>query len=418
MFSINPPLPPLRLEPHDNHSSPFISPSPPSEAGGSILGVRFLDPLAGLVVSGMILRAGLETGYQRDADTLGEGELVDPLCSVSIAHQIGVSVRYHIQNWHPEVSEVFIHLEPSNKLFDVQQQEENRIEEMITNMLSSNFSQVMAINESSRLCPSITTENVPVKILVHQILTPSTSDSNFCAMKRRFNRRGSGINDPTTTMEELYSLLLITGDVLADKGKRETPLIPRLMEVVNEKLFSFLSIFCMFRSFHFLRFFLSISSFILCSLSICSYRLTVLCFIKSGGSGLKRKLPEGEGEVIEMCKFVIQQHVRVVYTQLLQSDPTSLDKCIDDPPKASIHSFYKVLTASDTSIHGGFQCSENTQMNAYLHCIFVQDMSQPTPTQELVAKDLHGTDQPNWIHASEKGGVAPSVYSRKEPVAN
>lgn len=33
--------------------------------GGSILGVKFLDPLAGVVVSGMILKVGLETGYQR-----------------------------------------------------------------------------------------------------------------------------------------------------------------------------------------------------------------------------------------------------------------------------------------------------------------------------------------------------------------
>lgn len=33
--------------------------------GGSILGVKFLDPLAGIIVSGMILKAGLETGYQR-----------------------------------------------------------------------------------------------------------------------------------------------------------------------------------------------------------------------------------------------------------------------------------------------------------------------------------------------------------------
>lgn len=33
--------------------------------GGSVLGVRFLDPLAGLLVSGMILKAGLESGYQR-----------------------------------------------------------------------------------------------------------------------------------------------------------------------------------------------------------------------------------------------------------------------------------------------------------------------------------------------------------------
>jgi len=34
-------------------------------AGGSILGVNFLDPLAGLVVSTMIVNAGLKTGHQR-----------------------------------------------------------------------------------------------------------------------------------------------------------------------------------------------------------------------------------------------------------------------------------------------------------------------------------------------------------------
>ncbi|KAF6142678.1 hypothetical protein GIB67_015164 [Kingdonia uniflora] len=33
--------------------------------GGSILGVKFLDPLAGLIVSVMILKAGIATGYQR-----------------------------------------------------------------------------------------------------------------------------------------------------------------------------------------------------------------------------------------------------------------------------------------------------------------------------------------------------------------
>lgn len=35
------------------------------QPGGSILGVRVLDPLAGLLVSGMIFKAGLESGYQR-----------------------------------------------------------------------------------------------------------------------------------------------------------------------------------------------------------------------------------------------------------------------------------------------------------------------------------------------------------------
>ncbi|XWS64759.1 hypothetical protein CRYUN_Cryun05aG0031000 [Craigia yunnanensis] len=38
-----------------------------------------------------------------------------------------------------------------------------------------------------------------------------------------------GINDPTETLEELYSLLLITGHVLADEGEGETPLVSPLV---------------------------------------------------------------------------------------------------------------------------------------------------------------------------------------------
>ncbi|KVH96682.1 Armadillo-type fold [Cynara cardunculus var. scolymus] len=51
-------------------------------------------------------------------------------------------------------------------------------------------------------------------------------------LSERFARlhQGSAINDPTTTMEELYSLLLITGHVLADEGEGETPLIPMAIE--------------------------------------------------------------------------------------------------------------------------------------------------------------------------------------------
>jgi hypothetical protein len=41
-----------------------------SMLGGSILGVKFLDPLAGLLVSVMILKAGAESGYQRYLDCL------------------------------------------------------------------------------------------------------------------------------------------------------------------------------------------------------------------------------------------------------------------------------------------------------------------------------------------------------------
>ncbi|KAM5561712.1 hypothetical protein ABKV19_022354 [Rosa sericea] len=44
----------------------------------------------------------------------------------------------------------------------------------------------------------------------------------------RFERlnQGRGIIDPTETLEELYSLLLITGHLIADEGEGETPLIP------------------------------------------------------------------------------------------------------------------------------------------------------------------------------------------------
>ncbi|KAL6581173.1 hypothetical protein OROMI_007096 [Orobanche minor] len=41
---------------------------------------------------------------------------------------------------------------------------------------------------------------------------------------------GRGISDPTETLEELYSLLLITGHVLADEGQGETPLVPKEIE--------------------------------------------------------------------------------------------------------------------------------------------------------------------------------------------
>ncbi|XP_048236240.1 exportin-4 isoform X1 [Ricinus communis] len=42
--------------------------------------------------------------------------------------------------------------------------------------------------------------------------------------------QGRGIIDPTPTLEELYSLLLITGHVLADEGEGETPLVPHTIQ--------------------------------------------------------------------------------------------------------------------------------------------------------------------------------------------
>ncbi|KAK4418500.1 Auxin response factor 11 [Sesamum alatum] len=96
---------------------------------------------------------------------------------------------------------------------------------------------------------------------------------------------------------------------------------------------------------------------------------------------------------------------RVVYVQLLaepetdevyaqitlhpepdQTEPTSLDPSQPDPPKQNVHSFCKILTASDTSTHGGFSVLRKHANE----CLPPLDMTQQTPTQDLVAKDLHG----------------------------
>ncbi|KAL0379381.1 UNVERIFIED_CONTAM: Auxin response factor 18 [Sesamum angustifolium] len=96
---------------------------------------------------------------------------------------------------------------------------------------------------------------------------------------------------------------------------------------------------------------------------------------------------------------------RVVYIQLLaepetdevyaqitlhpepdQSEPTGLDPSPPDPPKQTVHSFCKILTASDTSTHGGFSVLRKHANE----CLPPLDMTQQTPTQDLVAKDLHG----------------------------
>ncbi|KAM0859247.1 hypothetical protein ACQ4PT_047321 [Festuca glaucescens] len=53
-----------------------------------------------------------------------------------------------------------------------------------------------------------------------------------------------------------------------------------------------------------------------------------------------------------------------------------------------VHSFCKTLTASDTSTHGGFSVLRRHADE----CLPPLDMSQHPPTQELMAKDLHGVE--------------------------
>ncbi|KAE9622186.1 putative transcription factor ARF family [Lupinus albus] len=69
-----------------------------------------------------------------------------------------------------------------------------------------------------------------------------------------------------------------------------------------------------------------------------------------------------------------------------QAEPTNPDPYPAEVPRPTIHSFNKVLTASDTSTHGGFSVLRKHATE----CLPALDMSQSTPTQELVAKDLHG----------------------------
>ncbi|CAH8382835.1 unnamed protein product [Eruca vesicaria subsp. sativa] len=58
------------------------------------------------------------------------------------------------------------------------------------------------------------------------------------------------------------------------------------------------------------------------------------------------------------------------------------------PPRFHVHSFCKTVTASDTSTHGGFSVLRRHAEECLPHL----DMSGQPPTQELVAKDLHGNE--------------------------
>lgn len=88
---------------------------------------------------------------------------------------------------------------------------------------------VMAVSESSRLSASLKKENVPMKrLIVNQILPPSTSDCKFCAMKRKDQMRALDIvqNDP-----ELSSLLMIQAP-LVDVEIRGVPALKFLGDII------------------------------------------------------------------------------------------------------------------------------------------------------------------------------------------
>ncbi|KAF6146055.1 hypothetical protein GIB67_033414 [Kingdonia uniflora] len=93
-------------------------------------------------------------------------------------------------------------------------------------------------------------------------------------------------------------------------------------------------------------------------------------------------------------QLLAEQETDEVYAQITlhpepdQDEPRSPDPCTPESAKVSSHSFCKILTASDTSTHGGFSVLRKHANE----CLPALDMTQQTPTQELAAKDLHGTE--------------------------
>ncbi|XP_052210794.1 auxin response factor 11-like isoform X2 [Diospyros lotus] len=90
-------------------------------------------------------------------------------------------------------------------------------------------------------------------------------------------------------------------------------------------------------------------------------------------------------------KLLAEQDTDEVYAQITlfpepdQNEPTTPDSYRPEPPGPTVYSFCKVLTASDISTHGGFYLRKDAT-----ECLPPLDLSQPTPTQDLLATDLHG----------------------------
>lgn len=115
--------------------------------------------------------------------------------------------------------------------------------------------------------------------------------------------------------------------------------------------------------------------------------------------GLDQQMPLFNLPSKILCKVV---HVQLraenetdeVYAQITllpepdQSEVSSPDPPLPDPPRCTVHSFCKTLTASDTSTHGGFSVLRRHADD----CLPPLDMSQQPPWQELVATDLHGSE--------------------------
>ncbi|XP_043718761.1 auxin response factor 2-like [Telopea speciosissima] len=98
-----------------------------------------------------------------------------------------------------------------------------------------------------------------------------------------------------------------------------------------------------------------------------------------------------------LCKVVhIQRKAEVdtdeVFAQITlvpetEQEEPNLDAVVKPlPGRTSVDSFCKILTASDTSIHGGFSIPKRNAEK----CLPPLDLSHENPSQDLVTQDLHG----------------------------
>ncbi|KQK03480.1 auxin response factor 1 isoform X3 [Brachypodium distachyon] len=95
---------------------------------------------------------------------------------------------------------------------------------------------------------------------------------------------------------------------------------------------------------------------------------------------------------VELKAEVETEEVYAQITLLPEQDqeylPSSPDPPLPEVRRPVVHSFSKILTPSDTSTHGGFSVLRRHANE----CLPPLDMSMPTPTQELICKDILGSE--------------------------
>ncbi|MED6180320.1 Arf11p [Stylosanthes scabra] len=96
--------------------------------------------------------------------------------------------------------------------------------------------------------------------------------------------------------------------------------------------------------------------------------------------------PPGHIELAEMESDEV--YARITLQPSSDTDPLDPNPICSEKPKQKFYSFIKTLSTSDTSTHGGFSVLRKHANE----CLPQLDMTMENPTQELVAKDIHGVE--------------------------